>query len=169
MVAVEEHRCRGIAYTVGVAKTSAIDLRTPWRWGLVAACVAWWALVMAPPFAEAYADLLRWLLHPVCHQIPERSFHLFGEPLAACHRCTGLYAGCTLGVLLWPWLPAFAARLSANPRWIAVFFMPLVVDWALVWNTPATRFVTGMVAGLPVALLLLMAVGERNAEPEGTS
>ena len=135
----------------------------------MAACVAGWALVVVPPFAGAYADLLHWLLHPVCHQIPERSFHLFGEPLAACHRCTGLYAGFTLGVLIWPWLPGLAARLSAHPRWVVVFFVPLLVDWAMVWNTPATRFATGVVASFPVALLALVALGERTAEPVTTN
>ena len=116
---------------------------------------------MAPPFAGAYADLARWLLHPVCHQIAERSFHLFGEPLAACHRCTGLYAGFTLGVLVWPWLPTLAARLAANSRWVAVFFVPVLLDWAIAWNTSGTRFVTGAVASFPVALLPLLALGEQ--------
>ncbi|MYF31150.1 MAG: DUF2085 domain-containing protein [Gammaproteobacteria bacterium] len=155
----------GIAYTVGVSCTESTYLRTPWRWSLLAGCVAWWALVLAPPFAGAYADLARLLLHAICHQIPERSFHLFGEPLAACHRCTGLYAGFTFGVLVWPWLPILAARLSANPRWIAVFFVPLLLDWAIVWNTPLTRFATGVVASFPVALLPLLALGERTADP----
>lgn len=146
-----------------------MHLSTPWRWGLFAGCAAWWALVVAPPFAGAYGDLVHWLLHPVCHQIPERSFHLLGEPLAACHRCTGLYAGFTLGVLVWPWLPGFAARLAANPRWVAVFFVPLLVDWAMVfWNTPASRFATGVMAAFPVALLPLVALGERTAGPVTT-
>ena len=148
----------------------SMHLSTPWRWGLFAGCAAWWALVVAPPFAGAYGDLVHWLLHPVCHQIPERSFHLLGEPLAACHRCTGLYAGFTLGVLVWPWLPGFAARLAANPRWVAVFFVPLLVDWTMVfWNTPASRFVTGVVAAFPVALLPLVALGERTAGPVTTN
>ena len=138
------------------------DLRTPWRWGVLLACLAWLALVLAPPFAMGYADLWRWLLHPVCHQIPERSFHLFGEPLAACHRCTGLYIGFTLGVLVWPRLPALAARLQANPRWVAVFFLPLLVDGAVVLNTPASRFATGLVASFPVALLPLLALAQRR-------
>lgn len=143
-------------------RTEFADLRTPARWGLLVACVGWLALVLAPPFAAPYAEVVRWLLNTVCHQIPERSFHLLGEPLGACHRCTGLYVGFALGILVWPWLPSLASRLAANPRWIAVFLVPLAIDWALVVNTSATRFVTGLVAAFPVALLPLVAFTQRT-------
>ncbi len=145
-----------------------IDLRTPWRWVLLVACALGMALVFAPPFAGSYAHVVRWLLEPVCHQIPARSFHVLGEPIAVCHRCTGLYVGFAVGVLVWPWLPTLAARLAANPRWVAVFLVPLAIDWAVVVNTPATRFVTGLVAAFPVALLPLVAFTQR-AEPDPVS
>ena len=125
-------------------------------------CVCWLALVFAPPFAAPYGEVVRWLLNTVCHQIPSRSFHLFGEPLGACHRCTGLYVGFALGVLVWPWLPRLAARLAAKPRWVGVFLLPLAIDWAIVVNTPESRFVTGLVAAFPVALLPLVAFTQRT-------
>ena len=138
-------------------------LRTPWRWALLLGCLVWLALVASPPVLAwagmGFEALPRSLLHPVCHQIADRSFHWLGVPLAACHRCTGLYVGFTLGVALWPYLRRMAARLSANPRWIAAFFAPLLVD-VLVGNTPMSRFTTGLVAAFPVALLPLLAIGE---------
>ena len=148
-------------------------LHTPWRWALMLGCVAWLALVVAPPLLVAadsgYAALPHWLLHAVCHQIPERSFHWHGVPLAACHRCTGLYLGFALGVALWPHVRGAAAWLSAHPRWVAAFFVPLLVD-VLLGNTPLSRFATGMVAAFPVALLPLLAAGElrRGADPPFT-
>ena len=138
------------------------DLPTPWRWLLLAGCAGWLALVLAPAFAADYAELVRWLLHPICHQIPERSFHVLGEPLGACHRCTGLYVGFTLGVLAWPWLPTLASKLASNPRMVAVFFVPLLIDWAVLANTPASRFLTGLVASFPTALLPLLALAQRR-------
>lgn len=35
----------------------------------------------------------------VCHQRPERSFHLQGAPLPVCARCTGIYAAAALTAL----------------------------------------------------------------------
>ena len=35
--------------------------------------------------------------YAVCHQIPERSFHLPGRPLPLCARCTGTFLGAMLG------------------------------------------------------------------------
>ena len=37
----------------------------------------------------------------ICHQLPERSFHLFGVQLPVCARCTGLYVGGALGLSGW--------------------------------------------------------------------
>lgn len=145
-------------------RTESTDLRTPWRWCLLFGCICWLAIVLAPPFAGPYAEVVRWLLHTVCHQIPERSFHLLGEPLAACHRCTGLYMGFAAGLLVWPWLPVIAARLAANPRWVVVFLLPLAIDWAIVVNTPESRFATGLVAAFPVALLPLVAFTQRISQ-----
>jgi uncharacterized membrane protein len=34
----------------------------------------------------------------ICHQRPERSFHLDGHPLPVCARCTGLYLAAPFGL-----------------------------------------------------------------------
>ena len=130
------------------------------------ACLGGLALVLAPALLAAagwpYADVLRWLLHSICHQNPERSFHLLGEPLAVCQRCTGLYLGFALGVAAWPLLPTLAARLAARPRWIGLFALPMVIDW-LVENSAASRFATGMMAAFPVGLLPLLALDSTHS------
>src|SRR5438128_11258900 len=38
----------------------------------------------------------------VCHQIPERSFHVAGRQFAVCSRCTGLYSGFAMAALVYP-------------------------------------------------------------------
>ncbi len=139
------------------------NLHTPARWPLLLGCVGWLALAVSPPFLAAagsgYALLPHWLLSAVCHQIPERSFQLDGVAFAACHRCTGLYVGFTLGIASWPHLRTAAAWLRANPRRVVVFSAPLVVD-VMVANTPLSRFATGLIASFPVALLPLLALSE---------
>ena len=106
------------------------------------------------------APLLYAIFDPVCHQIAERSFHLWHEPLAVCHRCTGLYLGFALGIVVWPALPKAAARLLERPRTIVLFSIPLAIDAVLLANTTASRFATGLIAAFPVALLVLAAVAD---------
>ena len=129
---------------------------------------------LAAPFIYLFFDL-------ICHQLPERSFHLFTEPLAVCHRCFGLYFGMLLGLLLLPVLGGIRRWLRARPWVVALFVVPMLIDVALITvNTPSSRFITGVVASFPVALLVWLGVtelartsrsmsGESGAQPCKTS
>ena len=56
----------------------------------------------------------------ICHQRPERSFHLDGAQLPVCARCAGLYAGVALGVLGWMVVAGVGRRPSSRAStWIA--------------------------------------------------
>lgn len=129
----------------------------------LAACLVWLAGVVAAPWLAHRGEgtLLYALYHSVCHQMDWRSFHLWGEPLAVCHRCFGLYLGFTLGLAVWPALGRPAAWLLARPRRVLLFFVPMLVDVVL-WttNTAASQFLTGAVAAFPVALLVLVALAQ---------
>ena len=50
---------------------------------------------LAPIFADfkiyALADKIRFLYANSCHQQPDRSFWIFGYPIALCCRCYGVY------------------------------------------------------------------------------
>jgi uncharacterized membrane protein len=61
--------------------------------------------VSGPASGSASAGrTLAWLAYAigslVCHQRPDRSFHLAGMQLPVCARCTGIYAGAALLSLL---------------------------------------------------------------------
>lgn len=131
-------------------------------WLLAAATAAWLLLILSAPLARAEewaaAPWLYAFFGPICHQLPERSFAAFGEALAVCHRCSGLYGGFFLGLLAWPFLPAAGRRLLAAPRWIVAFALPLLLDVAWPGNLPPIRFATGLLAAFPVALLALAAL-----------
>ncbi|MCP4654365.1 MAG: DUF2085 domain-containing protein [bacterium] len=130
-------------------------------WLVVAASVLWLALVFLAPYARAEswpsAPHLYAFFHPVCHQLPERSFHCFGQPLAVCHRCLGLYAGFLVGLLTLPYLDWLRERLLETPRAILLFFVPMLLDVLIVKNTYLTRLFTGLVAAFPIGLLVWAA------------
>jgi len=87
----------------------------------------------------------------VCHQRPDRTFHLDGRPLGVCHRCSGLYTGLWIG-----WLAGWVAPWTR--RWGKALGYATLAAWGLMslewllgvlttWNYPGTRFLTGLVAG----------------------
>jgi len=80
------------------------------RWAFVGAAIAWsLALPLAPMVASrpqtssigyAFALAIYAAGSLICHQRPERSFHLLGTPLPVCARCAGIYAGAAITVVL---------------------------------------------------------------------
>lgn len=132
------------------------------RYGLLLAGVTLWLLLIAAAAAGRAYDWPAWtflyaFFDPLCHQIPERSFHLLGSPLGVCHRCFGIYTGTWLGLLLWPWLERAPALLLRRPRLFLLFLVPMGVDLCLE-NNVWSRFLTGILAGIPVGLFVWAAV-----------
>lgn len=133
-------------------------------WWLVAGAAAWvTAILVAPVAAHEGWVVSAWIyeiFHRACHQLEERSFHLLGHPLAVCHRCFGLYLGGLIGLVVWPSADGLRRRLLERPRLVPLFVVPLLVDVALIPNTAATRFTTGVLAALPAALLVWAAADQ---------
>lgn len=73
----------------------------------------------------------------VCHQRPERSFHIAGVPMPVCARCSGLYLSGAAGALL-----AWARR---RPRRVPPGSWRLTVALAAL---PMAASVAGEMAGL---------------------
>jgi uncharacterized membrane protein len=114
-----------------------------------------------PPFVgPTVRGALMHAFSAVCHQIPERSPHLHGVPLAVCHRCYGIYGGFLLGVLGYLVLRRREAFLLRQARYVLVLaLLPAGLDWLLgltgVWvNTPWSRALTGAVFGFAAGLYL---------------
>ena len=96
------------------------------------------AVVFAPlaiashnPVASRGAVLVYGAGRFVCHQRPERSFHIHGRQFAVCARCTGLYASALAGGLLALSLGA-ASMSSARARmWLGAAAIPTLVTVGL--------------------------------------
>jgi uncharacterized membrane protein len=143
---------------------------------LAAAALAWIVVLAAAPSAALgvpVSGLTYAAGSLVCHQRPERSFHLGLAQLPVCARCSGLYLGAALAAvaaLRGGGLDALAARGAGPSRRaarlaIAVAAVPTVATWvaeaAGVW-APAnvTRFVAALPLGAAVAATLAYAAAE---------
>ncbi|MCK6629252.1 MAG: DUF2085 domain-containing protein [Anaerolineae bacterium] len=68
------------------------------RWlMLTASALVIAVFLFSPPLT--LLDKTQAIGYAVCHQIPARSFHLAGQPLPLCARCTGIYLGALLGIV----------------------------------------------------------------------
>jgi len=152
--------------TIPPASIQSVTQRALYAFAILG-CGLWLAgLVFAPIAADqgrAIAPALYVFYNTVCHQIPERSFHLAGEPLAACHRCIGLYLGFLLGLLAVPRWHRMRRWLLEKPARMLAFSLPLALDWSLPIDTAGSRFVTGLCAAAPVAVLLWAALGQLSS------
>jgi len=120
---------------------------------------------MAPALDNAgsrWGGLVRMVYAPVCHQSPARCLTLGAAPLAVCARCTGLYLGGVIGLVLGAILVA-GRGLWPRPRWLAVAVAPTVVDALLPWfglpqlpNVP--RLLLAVPAGAVAASFLALGL-----------
>lgn len=110
-------------------------------------------LIVAAPLSSAYghpaiASSLYKIFSFVCHQIPERSFHLAGHQFGVCSRCTGIYAGFAVAALVYPLARSLQRTDTPSLLWLVLATLPLIIDFALgyfsIWeNTHLSRFLTG--------------------------
>jgi uncharacterized membrane protein len=127
-------------------------------WGVLAAFgLTIVALLIAAPIAVAqghteFAAAIYKTFSHLCHQIPERSFHLASHQFAVCSRCTGLYAGFAVATLAYPIVRSLKRTETPGIIWLLLAVVPLAIDFALgyfsIWqNNHLTRVVTGALLG----------------------
>ena len=143
---------------------------------LVPASVGWavaipsatWMATLAQPGIPAYlfALIVYAVGGAVCHQLPDRSFLLWGHQLPVCARCTGIYTGAAASALV-----TFAARRFAHRAFtvrtrlwmLAGGALPNAATLAYEWTSAAApanliRATAGFVVGAVVASLLIYDV-----------
>jgi uncharacterized membrane protein len=132
--------------------------------------LAWIAVIIGAPVAESsgLTGFSRPVYHfysYICHQIPERSFSIFGYPFAVCSRCFGFYAGFLLGMVFYP-LFFKIENVEPLPRfWLFLAMIPMGIDWSLgffhIWeNTHLSRAITGIILGAACAVFIVPALAE---------
>ncbi|MCQ5375427.1 MAG: DUF2085 domain-containing protein [Methanomassiliicoccales archaeon] len=108
-----------------------------------------------------------------CHQKSDRSFFVNGNQMPFCARDFGIFAGLTLGMLIALLVP----KIKINAITFVLMFIPLVIDGTLQLltsyeSTNPLRLVTGILAGIAVAMLLSSLIREifvDQKEKEGSN
>jgi uncharacterized membrane protein len=114
-------------------------------------------MILTAPLAAAsnHASLALTIYRPFstfCHQLPERSFFIAGHKLAVCARCSGLYGGFALVLLLYPLIRPLRSTVLPQPKWLFLAAAPMAADFSLtffgIWeNTHLSRLFTGVLLG----------------------
>ena len=166
------------------AKMTVVRLRA----AFVAVSIVWAALLVVVPFAasqphvSAMAAAVIAAIYTVgslvCHQLPERSYRLWGAQMPVCARCAGIYLGAALAALSVRPIRALGARAiraSGNSRdsaaglvlhrsriLLALAVTPTLVTLVYEWSTGdmlshAIRAAAGIPIGFIVACLVVAA------------
>jgi uncharacterized membrane protein len=124
-----------------------------WRRAFIAAAIGWAvALVLAPSIAArpdtpplyAFAFGVYAAGSLLCHQLADRSFHLWGVQMPVCARCTGIYAGGAVA--------AIVAYVVSAFRRTQVRLKPNATYGSLVRLKPDTTYRYARIALLAAAL-----------------
>ena len=155
------------------------------RRALLAGAIVWAAVIPLAAFAATrpggapaaygFALVVYSMGRVICHQLPVRSFHLWGAALPVCARCTGIYAGAAgvalaalaLNVLDRTGAPGAMPPAAAARRVLIAALVPTALTLAYEWTTgtmPAhyIRALAGFPLGAAAAWLIARANFERH-------
>ena len=126
------------------------------------------SLIVVAPVAAAsgHSDVARGIygaFATLCHQLPERSYFVDGHQLAVCSRCTGIYGGFALTLLLYPLIRSLKSPVMPRPSWLLLAALPLAIDVAVnffgFWqNTHTSRLLTGAFLGGAVVFYVMPGI-----------
>jgi uncharacterized membrane protein len=107
----------------------------------------------------------------VCHQLPERSFHLWSRQMPVCARCTGIYAGAALAAIAWSMRRDAAPSGPRNDHDARVVLLAaivpsiatLVFEWSI-GRTPSNtiRALAGLPLGAAVSWIVIASAARRK-------
>lgn len=100
------------------------------------------------------------LFSTTCHQLDDRSFHIFGFRLGVCSRCTSIYIGFLLATVVYPFFHRVDSKKLPAIWYLLVAAALLLIDSSLEIfhfqnNTFLSRSVTGFILGFVLPFYLI--------------
>lgn len=91
----------------------------------------WCFSIILAPYLKAtksgYNIFIYFFFSRICHQLPERSFYIFGEKFAVCERCTSIYFSFFVGTVFFPLIRKIKTEYLKICLYISIFF--IVIDF----------------------------------------
>lgn len=106
-----------------------------------------------------YTDWQYRVFRGVCHQLPDRSFHINSVPMAVNTRCFGIFSGL---LAAWIWVP-YLIDITKGEKWPGYFLgitvFVHVIDFLAgqlsVWNSSNfSRFFLGIFLGIALVCMI---------------
>ena len=100
------------------------------------------------------------LFATTCHQLDDRSFHIFGFRFGVCSRCTSIYIGFLLSTVVYPFFHRIDNKKLPAIWYLLVAAFLLLIDSSLEFfhfleNTFFTRTATGFILGFVLPFYLI--------------
>lgn len=129
----------------------------------------WIGVILLAPYLRSESTPLNVfcyaLFSPVCHQMPSRSFFLFGYSLAVCARCLGIYIGFLAGTAFYPLLKGFSSLSLPKNRTFLLLSFPIILDtignFFHIWSTSnEIRFFIGFFWGIILPFYFIFGIAD---------
>lgn len=112
----------------------------------------WCLVILAAPVLRL--PLVYEFFARICHQDPSRSWHMLGEPLPVCIRCSSIYFAFTIS--LW-------VKLKPNARWLRASLAIMLAEFIIArvfLDAALLRVLSGILVGLSAAPFVRQGVEE---------
>ncbi len=140
----------------------------------IGASVLFNLLYFSAPFfssigSQKGASLVYQFFSPLCHQLDSRCYALFGHPLAVCARCTGIYVGFFIGLLILLLIMKEPLSVIPKRKYLFLFLIPAVLDFLLgvsgIFYFPTFwRSLTGFMIGVILPFYIMPGVCEIGSQ-----
>jgi uncharacterized membrane protein len=130
-------------------------VKLPLRSLLILGTTIWCLAIVAAPIFHLTPIYVAF--SAICHQLPARSWHIHGESLAACIRCTAIYFGFLAGLL---------TLSKPNARWFTIAVGITAAEWLLafaVFDSALLRTLSGILLGASAAPIVRTGLEEMFA------
>lgn len=132
----------------------------------------WFFLILIAPYLtylggvyESISYFIYYLFSFICHQQPSRSFFLFEYKFAVCARCTGIYLGALIAVIIYSLFKEIDETKTPSKWPLIISLIPIGIDGlgqliGLWESNNFLRLITGFIFGFVVLFYLLPVYNE---------